>query len=80
MVKNKGMILISVKNKTMQNFKSPKFLQYNKKILLTNLLGGGFTMQIQDQYIWMVTNKMDIKVSDMVQRVDTKIIIIETKY
>ena len=74
------MILISVKNKTMQKFKCPKFLQYNKKILLTNLLGGGFTMQIQDQYIWMVTNKMDIKVSDMVQRVDTKIIIIETKY
>ena len=37
-------------------------------------------MQIQDQYIWMVTNKMDIKISDMVQRVDTNIIIIETKY
>ena len=36
LVKNKGMILISVKNsiknKTVQNFKCPKFLQYNKKL------------------------------------------------
>lgn len=35
LAKNKGMILISVKNsiknKTVQNFKCPKFLQYNKK-------------------------------------------------
>lgn len=35
-MKNKGMILISVKNsiknKTVQNFKCPKFLQYNKKL------------------------------------------------